>query len=237
MVSTSTQTSISRAATDAPSFSQELWSCGAATYAEILRHPFLAGLTDGTLSKDAFRYFVIQDSHYLRAYARALALVSSRATDPAAVALFAGHASDAIAVEQDLHVSLLRGLGLDETAVDTAGSGPTTTAYASYLLSVCATGTYAEAVAAVLPCYWVYRDVGRELLARSSPDPLYAEWIATYGSPEFDEVVESVLAVTDALGNDLGPSERIRCREHFAVTTRYEWMFWDAAYQQLAWPV
>ena len=63
--------------------------------------------------------------------------------------------------------------------IGAVGSGPTTTAYTSYLLAVCATGTYAEAVAAVLPCYWVYRDVGRELLARSSPDPLYAQWIAS----------------------------------------------------------
>lgn len=220
-----------------PSFSQELWSHGSATYAEILRHPFLTGLTDGSLDKAAFRYFVIQDSHYLRAYARALSLVSARATDPDAVEMFAAHAANAIAVEKDLHVSLLHGLGLTESDVDAEGAGPTTTAYTSYLLGVCATGSYAEGLAAVLPCYWVYRDVGRELLARSSPDPLYAEWIATYGSPEFDAVVESVLAVTDGLGDDLGPSERRRCHEHFAITTRYEWMFWDAAHRQLTWPV
>lgn len=224
-------------ATEAISFSQELWSTGAATYAEILRHPFLTRLTDGTLDKDAFRYFVIQDSHYLRSYARALSLVSSRATDPDDVALFARHASEAITVEKELHASLLGGLGLSAGAVDEHGAGPTTTAYTSYLLGICATGTYAEAVATVLPCYWVYRDVGRELLARSSPDPLYAQWIATYGSPEFDAVVESVLAVTDRLGVDLSPSERRRCHQHFATTTRYEWMFWDAAYQRLTWPV
>lgn len=225
------------APTDDTTFSAELWSHGAATYAEILRHPFLTGLTEGSLDPDAFRYFVIQDSHYLRAYARALSLVSSRATDPDAVALFAGHASEAIAVEKDLHVSLLAGLGLSPDEVDRSGSGPTTTAYSSYLLGVCGTGTYAEAVATVLPCYWVYRDVGRQLMARSSPDPLYAQWIDTYGSPEFDAVVASVLAVTDRLADDLGPAERRRCQDHFATTTRYEWMFFDAAYRQLDWPV
>jgi thiaminase/transcriptional activator TenA len=218
-------------------FSQELWRQGASTYDEILRHPFLTGLTDGSLDSDAFRYFVIQDSHYLRVYARALSLVAARATDPDAVALFARHASGAIEVERELHASLLEGLGLSAGDVDDHGSGPTTTAYTSYLLGVCATGTYAEAVATVLPCYWVYREVGRELLTRSSPDPLYARWIATYGSPEFDAVVESVLAVTDRLGSDIGQAERHRCRQHFATTTRYEWMFWDAAYRQLAWPI
>ena len=219
------------------SFSAELWRSGATTYAEILRHPFLTELTDGTLAREAFRYFVIQDSHYLRAYARALALTGSRATTDAAVRMFADHAGQAIAVEQDLHVRLLGTLGLDPDEVQTTPAGPTTVAYSSYLLAVCGTGSYAEAVASVLPCYWVYRNAGRELLARSSPDPTYATWIATYGSTEFDQVVEAVIAETDRLGDQIGTAERARCNAHFAMTTRYEWMFWDAAYRQLCWPV
>jgi thiaminase/transcriptional activator TenA len=107
----------------------------------------------------------------------------------------------------------------------------------SYLTAVCATGTYAEAVAAVLPCYWIYREVGRELLQRSSPDPVYRQWIEAYGSEEFDAIVASVLAVTDRLGSEIGPGERDRCHRHFATTTRYEWMFWDAAYRKLEWPI
>ncbi|HEY5820746.1 MAG TPA: hypothetical protein VIT20_02135 [Propionibacteriaceae bacterium] len=55
-------------------FSARLWAAGSTRYDAILAHPFITGLTSGTLSRDAFRYFLIQDSHYLRAYARALAL-------------------------------------------------------------------------------------------------------------------------------------------------------------------
>jgi len=217
-------------------FSDELWEAGAArVYDEILRHPFITGLTDGSLDREAFRYFIVQDSHYLRAYSRCLTLVAAKAPDEDAVNMFARHAAEAIEVERDLHAGLLSSLGLSAADVDKEGSGPTTTAYMSYLTAVCATGSYPEAVAAVLPCYWIYRDVGRELLKRSSPDPLYERWMATYGSPEFDAVVESVLAVTDAL--DVGTAERARCHQHFAMTSRYEWMFWDAAYHQLTWPV
>jgi thiaminase/transcriptional activator TenA len=219
------------------SFSRELWAAGADVYAEILQHPFLTGLSDGTLPHDAFSYFLVQDSFYLRAYSRALSLVSARATDDEAVRMFAQHASNAIDVERQLHAGLLGGLGLTPAHVTAAGIGPVTTAYTSYLTAVCATGTYAEAVATVLPCYWVYREVGRILLARSSPDPLYATWISTYGSPEFDAIVDSVLAVTDRLGAEVSRSERQRCLDHFATTTRYEWMFFDAAQSQLAWPV
>ncbi len=218
-------------------FSQELWHLGAPVYHQILHHHFIAGLADGTLSREAFSYFIIQDSHYLRAYSRALSLVSAKAPDEDAVRMFALHASNAIDVERELHAGLLGDLVISSSDVDAAGSGPTTTAYMSYLTAVCATGTYAEAVAAVLPCYWIYRDVGRALLARSSPDPFYAAWIATYGSAEFDAIVDSVLKVTDALGEHVGNAERERCKFHFATTTRYEWMFFDAAYHRLSWPL
>ncbi|HEY9335553.1 MAG TPA: thiaminase II [Kribbella sp.] len=219
-------------------FSAELWDSGAAAmYERIVEHPFITGLTDGTLDHEAFKYFIVQDSHYLRAYSRALALVAARAVDEDAVSMFARHAADAIEVERELHADLLGSLGLTSADVDATGSGPTTTAYMSYLTAVCSTGTYAEAVAAVLPCYWIYREVGRELLKRSSPDPVYARWIEAYGSEEFDAVVESVLAVTDRLGDEVGPGERDRCHRHFAATSRYEWMFWDAAYHRLDWPV
>ncbi|MCW2810060.1 MAG: transcriptional activator, TenA family [Friedmanniella sp.] len=220
-----------------PTFTQDLWAAGAATYDQILVHPFLSGLADGSLPRECFAYYLAQDSHYLLAYARALSLVSARASTEDAVRLFAEHASGAIAVEQDLHARLLGELGLEPGEVQRTPVGPTTAAYSSYLLATAATGSYAEAVAAVLPCYWVYRDVGKELAARSSPDPAYATWIATYGSGEFDVIVADVLAVTDALGAELGEAERRRCLAHFATATRYEWMFWDAAYRRLQWPV
>jgi thiaminase/transcriptional activator TenA len=151
--------------------------------------------------------------------------------------MFADHAANAIAVERDLHAGLLGDLELTSTDVDAAGSGPVTTAYMSYLTAVCATGSYAEAVACVLPCYWIYREVGHTLAASSSPDPLYARWIATYGSAAFDVIVDRVLATADRLGRDLGRAEYERCVTHFRTTARYEWMFWDAAYRRLAWPV
>ncbi len=52
----------------------QLWDSAAPTYRAILDHPFITGLVDGTLPHEAFRHFVVQDSHYLRDYARALAV-------------------------------------------------------------------------------------------------------------------------------------------------------------------
>jgi thiaminase/transcriptional activator TenA len=216
------------------SFSAELWHGVTGVYDAILAHPFLTGLTDGTLPHDAFAFYVAQDASYLHGYAQALAAVASRAPSPEQTEMFARHAADAIAVEKTLHGSLLADLGIDPVAAEPA---PTNLAYVSYLLAATSTGSYAEGVGAVLPCYWIYWEVGKELVRRGSPDPRYQKWIDTYGGDEFGEVVRAVIDVTDAMGPGLGAAERDRVHRHFRATSRYEWMFWDMGYRKEAWPV
>jgi len=218
-------------------FTDELWRGVADIYGAILAHPFLAGLTDGSLPQDAFAFYVVQDALYLRAYAQALAAVASRAPDAAGIEMFARHAADIIAVERALHDTLLADLGIDPASVDAAEAAPTTLAYTSYLLATVRGGSYAEGTGAVLPCYWIYWEVGKELLRRGSPDPRYQKWIDTYGSDDYGDVVRDVLAVTERLAPGLVPAERALVHQHFRTTSRYEWMFWDMGYRKESWPV
>jgi thiaminase (transcriptional activator TenA) len=218
-------------------FTGELWQGITGIYGAILAHPFLAGLADGSLPHDAFAFYVVQDALYLQRYATALAAVASRAPDTAGTEMFARHAAGISAVEQDLHGSLLSSLGIDPATVSTAEPAPTTLAYTSYLLAAVSTGSYAEGIGAVLPCYWIYAEVGKELARRGSPDPRYQRWIDMYGGEEFGEVVRSVLAVADRLGTDLSAPERARVHRHFRTSSRYEWMFWDMGYRKESWPV
>ena len=218
-------------------FTGELWEGITDIYRAILAHPFLAGLADGTLPHDAFAFYVVQDALYLQRYSRALAAVASRAPDVAGTEMFARHAADVIAVERALHGSLLADLGIDPAIVAAAEPAPTTLAYTSYLLAAVSGGSYAEGVGAVLPCYWIYWEVGQELMRRGSPDLRYQRWIDMYGGEEFGETVRDVLVVTDRLDPELAPAERARVHRHFGTSSRYEWMFWDMGYRQEEWPV
>jgi len=220
-----------------PSTTASLWSDIEDVYAAILAHPFVTGLTDGTLSRESFRHYIVQDAHYLRGYARSLAICAARAPTEQDTAMFAQHAAGAISAEQDLHAALMGEMGGTAEAAVKEPVSPTTRAYLSYVLATCYGGSFPEALAAVLPCYWIYARVGEELLTRSSPDPLYARWIAMYGGEEFQAVVDPVLALTERVGADLADGERVLMHEHFTTTARYEWMFWDAGYRQETWPV
>jgi thiaminase (transcriptional activator TenA) len=218
-------------------FSTELWDSNADVYGAILSHPFITGLTDGTLPESAFAHFVVQDAIYLRDYARALAVVASRAPDSAAMQMFARHAADAVAAELELHAALLPELGISPADVAAAEPSPACLAYTSYLLATARGGSYAEGVGVVLPCYWIYWEVGKELVRRGSPDARFQRWIDTYSGDEFAGVVRDVIAETDRIGAFLSGDERAAVARHYRTTSRYEWMFWDSAYRQESWPV
>src|SRR6059036_1128685 len=208
-------------------FTDELWRGIEPIYAAILRHPFVRGLTDGSLSREAFRFYAVQDALYLRDFARALSIAAARAPQDDWIIMFNEHAAGALKVERSLHESFFAEWGLTPEAVAATPLAPTNQAYTSYLLSIAYGAPFHEGVAALLPCYWIYWEVGKALERSGSKDALYARWIGTYASEEFGGVVEAVLDCADALARDLKPAEREAMKRHFITTSRYEWMFWD----------
>ena len=218
-------------------FTGALWQAIEPIYAAILAHPFLRGLTDGSLSHEAFRFYAVQDALYLRDFARALSLAAAHAPREDWIIMFNEHAAGALLVERALHESFFKEWGLAPEAVAVTPLAPTNLAYTSYLLAVAHGAPFHEAVAALLPCYWIYWEVGKTLERAGSRDPLYARWIGTYASEEFGAVVRAVLACTDTLAGALREDERERMRGHFITTSRYEWMFWEMGWRLEAWPV
>src|SRR5437773_10584411 len=144
-------------------FTADLWRSIEPVYAAILGHPFVAGLTDGSLPRPSFQFYAVQDALYLREFARALSLTAARAPRDEWIIMFNEHAAGSLKVERALHESFFKEFGLTPDAVAATPMAPTCLAYTSYLLAVGYGAPYHEAMAAVLPCYWIYWEVGRQL--------------------------------------------------------------------------
>jgi len=218
-------------------FTDELWKSIEPIYGAILRHPFLTGLTDGSLPQESFRFYAVQDALYLREFARALSIAAARAPRDEWIIMFNEHAAGALKVERALHEGFFRDFGLGPEKVAATPPAPTNLAYTSYLLAAAYGGPFHEALAALLPCYWIYWEVGKALEQAGSPDPLYQRWIATYAAEAFAGLVRSVLDAANATAAGLPPAGRDAMRRHFVTTSRYEWMFWEMGYRREAWPV
>lgn len=202
---------------------------------------FLRRLGDGTLPLDAFRFYIEQDALYLAGYAKALALLAAKAPDPGTAAFWANSAATAATEESALHRGLLTG-GVLPPAEDTAAHSPACLGYVSYLTATVATDPYPVGAAAVLPCFWIYAEVGRDLAVRAADvlaaDPAhpYAQWVTTYDAPEFHAAVAGARDLVDAAAAAATDAERDAMSEAFTIATRYELLFWDTALNTQEWP-
>ncbi len=144
-------------------FTQELWRSIEPIYGRILVHPFIKGLTDGSLDRECFKFYVVQDALYLREFARTLAIAAAKAPREDWIIMFNEHAAGALKVERALHESFFKDFGLAPEQLAATPMAPTNLAYTSYLLAVSYGGSFVELLGAVMPCYWIYWEVGKEL--------------------------------------------------------------------------
>ena len=212
--------------------SQECWQSVGDWFDAICRHHFVTGLADGSLPEDVFVRYLVDDAHYLDRYARVLSTLAARAPDVAGVELLAGSAVGAVAAERELHRAYLVPRGLDPDAVAVPEASPTCVAYTGSLEAAAHTGPFDVALAAVLPCFRVYAEVGRHVMARRAPgEHPYGAWIDAYAAPEFDEAVRRAEAYLDAVATD-----RAAVLQAYRRSARFEWMFWNGAWRAEAWP-
>lgn len=213
-------------------FTDELWEEIAPIKKAIDQGQFVRGLGDGSLSQDKFNYYMVQDALYLAAYAKVLAGLATFAHDPDDLVFWAEASANSIKVERELHAS-----HVDVMAA--AMPSPTCRAYSDFLAAQLASGEYGIVAAAVLPCFWIYQVVGTELLdtAGDLEKHPYGDWIGMYANPVFAQETKIVRGIVDRAAEGVLELQRQRMRDAFVQASRYEWMFWDAAWRMETWPI
>ncbi|GAB3319164.1 thiaminase II [Larkinella ripae] len=214
-------------------FTDQLWQDILPVYEAILQHGFVKKLTAGSLPTPTFQYYIQQDALYLADFSRALSQLAARAARTDDLLRFTQFAQNALLVEQALHETYF---ALYEIEPETAKM-PACFAYTNYLLATTSLQSVAVGAAAVLPCFWIYREVGKHIYQRAILANPYRSWINTYAGTAFDESVRQMLEITDRLADQAGNAERAQMQEAFRVASRLEWYFWNDAYEQNRWRV
>ena len=217
-------------------FSADAWTRNLALYTATLAHPLNAELAEGRLPIDAFRRYIVQDAKYLIAFGQALAVAAAKSDEPDHIVQFAGAAREAVVVERALHEDYFGRFGLDAAAVAAEAMSPACHHYTSFLLATAFREPLPVITAALLPCFWVYREVGTAIHATAAPDNPYRAWIDTYAGEDFAAAVDAMIATTDALAATASPATLGAMQAAFTRAMQLEWMFWDSAHRGEAWP-
>lgn len=217
-------------------WTQEAWQSIGPLYQQILDMPFIEHLSDGTLPKEKFQFYMLQDAMYLADYGRALAALGAKASDNQMALDFFEFGKNALIVESALHKSYFKAFDL---APDPSHQlEPVAHHYVHYLKSCIAFEPLEVAAAAILPCFWIYQEVGDHIYAgQQGADNPYKSWIDTYAGEDFAEGVKKAKTYCDNLAENTTEDMRKRMFHAFQTASRLEYMFWDAAFRGYHWPV
>ncbi len=201
-------------------------------------HPFVVALGAGTLPQSNFQFYICQDALFLDVLSKTFAYAVTRTASHHEMEQLGTYARDTLLVEAELHRNYGEKFGLTPAQMAAIPMAPTTYAYTRHLLAIATTGSLPEILTAVLPCAWIYAEIGHHLVDSSKPsaDHPYADWLATYASPDFDTVGAWLRERLDMHCAAITPQEEAHLHNIFLISTRYEWLFWEMAWRLEEWP-
>ncbi|MGX1641835.1 thiaminase II [Sphingobacterium sp. NPDC055431] len=215
-------------------WTDQAWEAIQPIYHKILKMPFIEELKNGTLPLEKFQFYMLQDAKYLEHYGRALAALGSKAEDNEMALDFFEFGKNALIVERALHEAYFKQFKLEpnqEIMIE-----PVCHHYIHFLKSTVAYDPIEVATAAILPCFWIYKEVGDHIYQNQNTDNNpYKNWIETYSGDEFAEGVKKALQYSDYMAENSTDKGRKAMLEVFIAASRLEFNFWDAAYRNIKW--
>ena len=208
------------------SVTKDIW----AAYNE---HPFVLGIQNGTLDREKFRYYIIQDFLYLEEYAKVFALGIAKAKSPETIQFFSKYVTLLTEGEMDIHRGYMGKFAVSREELETTPRALDNLSYTSYMLRVAYEEGEAEILAAILSCAYSYEVITKTLLERNPAavdHPFYGEWVKGYVDPQYSEANILLLEMTDRLAQHYTEAQIRHLEEIFVACSRYELAFWELAW-------
>ena len=222
-----------------PPFAQRMRKAADLVWEEGYQQPFIRELGEGTLQRERFAFYLLQDFRYVNDYARVHALGLAKTTDPEIMAFMLKVQNGALLVETEVHRSYLASYGITEEQMNNVRQSAFARAYTSNILSIAYGKDILDILVAVLPCAWVYADYGYRLAAEFADtldDNPYKSWIDMYKTDEFWQDSVWLLDHIEKLVTDASEERKRELTDIFVTGVENEYMFWASAYDmQYTW--
>ncbi len=216
-------------------FTDQLKEATKESWEQSLNHPFVQGIVKGDLPFETFKFYILQDIYYLKHYGKVHAIAASQADDFQLTAKLADKARYTAEAELTVHNEHAEILNITDKDIKNFKPAPTAYAYTSHLYRATMTGSLAHSVAAMLPCYWLYADIGKKN-ENANPEPeIYRNWINMYAGDRFQNSTNEMIDLLNTLVEDMSEDEKEKVKEQFVLAKEYELHFWEMSYTKETW--
>ena len=172
--------------------SREAWQAS-------FQHPFILQLQKGNLDPSIFRYYLIQDAYYLNAFSKAYEHLAEKTSKQEMRRLLKQNAQSLVEGELFIRQQFFKELGIDDKEMAEQPIAPTCYHYISHIYRQFQEENVAIAFASLLPCPWLYHNIGKALNLNPSPEALYQKWIETYITDKLEQQIKEETELVNQL--------------------------------------
>jgi thiaminase/transcriptional activator TenA len=217
------------------SFSRSLKERSGKRWEESYSHPFVQELGAGTLDRESFKFYLLQDYIYLVEYAKVFAVGVVKSADEGMMANFTRSQHSILCREMETHRDYMRKFGISQREMEESRQSLFSKAYTSNMMYTATVGGPAEIISVVLPCAWSYYDYAARLKSKFSDtieDNFYRSWIDVYSSEEYRESFEWLFSDLDRLSESRSQRELDALWDIFQTSVEFEYLFWDICHRR-----
>lgn len=197
---------------------------------KCMETPFLKQLSDGTLPEECFKGYIVDDSLYLREYAKVFAWGMLHSDDMEEIRIYYSLLSFVNEAEDSTRRYYVEKYGLSDEAIQKLPLRPQNQAYVNEMHNAAknAPGP-AECMMACLPCMLSYEWIFKKILNTSdavlkSP---YARFVEDYAGGRYDGLCAQWIAFADKWCENISDERRAEYRRIFHACSEHELHFWE----------
>ena len=202
-------------------------------WSDMTNHAFVNEMGMGTLDPEKFRRYFLQDYVFVNDLVVLTANAISKAPDIKSASIFNDFLTGITNPENDLFVSAFEEFGADYHEYSSVSASPTTRAFGDFLVRTALEGNFDDIALVLYVTEGTYLEWGTRLLnERAEPtSATYREWIRLHGPDVLGDLVSWLQNYVDKESKLSAP----RADYLFKMTLRYEYLFWESAYNGEAW--
>jgi len=215
-------------------FSANLKQKAITTWEAGYNHPFVQEIGKGTLDKEKFKFYLIQDYHYLIEYAKVFALAAVKSSTEEMMIRFVNSQYSILIEEMKIHREYMASFGITPDEVQKSKPSLYNRTYTANMLAIGQTGDLSEMLATVFPCAWTYSDYAQRLkvdYADKLENNFYKSWILGYASDDFAGSFNWFFESLDKTSENKTAEGRARLEDIFISSVEFEYLFWDMSYK------
>lgn len=216
-------------------FTDQIYQLARPLWLKSIHHPFIKQLVSGQLSLSQFRFYLLQDRYYLSEFGKLHYLIADKLTDKKAIDFLLSGAKGLKNGEIEERKVFFDKLHITSQEIKLTPISPTAYNYVNHMYAALYRGSVQQGIAALLPCYWLYNEIGKNLVKKSSPVSFYSQWLNTYASSTFTSSTQQIINLTNQVADKASQNIKQKMSQDFIRSSYFELHYWDMPFTKESW--